>query len=117
MIFFFFFCLFLAALVFVVSCGLSLVAVSGSYSSLQCSGFPTWWLLLLRSAGLGVWASVTVACGLGGVAHGPGSSLARGRQGLKPVSPVQAAGFLSTVPPRKDYKGANLRDERGKARE
>ena len=37
--------------VFVVACGLSLVAASGAYSSLQCMGFLLWWLLLLRSMG------------------------------------------------------------------
>ena len=31
--------------------GLSLVAASGGYSSLQCAGFSLWWLLLLRSMG------------------------------------------------------------------
>ena len=37
--------------VFVAARGLSLVAVSGGYSSLQCTGFSLWWLLLLRSMG------------------------------------------------------------------
>ena len=32
-------------------CGLSLVAASGGYSSLQCVGFSLRWLLLLRSRG------------------------------------------------------------------
>ena len=31
--------------------GLSLVAVSGGYSSLWCMGFSLWWLLLLQSTG------------------------------------------------------------------
>ena len=31
--------------------GLSLVVVSGGYSSLWCVGFSLWWLLLLRSTG------------------------------------------------------------------
>ena len=44
--------------------GLSLVAVSGGYSSLQCTGFSLRWLLSLWSRALGVWASVVVACGL-----------------------------------------------------
>ena len=30
--------------VFVAVCGLSLVAESGGYSSLQCTGFSLWWL-------------------------------------------------------------------------
>ena len=37
--------------VFVAARGLSLVAASGGYSSLQCVGFSLWWLLLLRSSG------------------------------------------------------------------
>ena len=37
--------------VFVATRGLSLVAVSGDYSSLRCAGFSLWWLLLLRSTG------------------------------------------------------------------
>ena len=36
---------------FVAALGLSLVAVSGGYSSLWCTGFSLWWLLLLRSMG------------------------------------------------------------------
>ena len=31
---------------FVAMCGLSLVAVSGGCSSLQCTDFPLWWLLV-----------------------------------------------------------------------
>ena len=37
--------------VFTAARGLSLVAASGGYSSLQCAGFSLWWLLLLRSTG------------------------------------------------------------------
>ena len=37
--------------VFVAAFGLSLVVVSGGYSSLQCAGFSLWWLLLLWSTG------------------------------------------------------------------
>ena len=37
--------------VFVAAHGLSLVAVSGGYSSLPCAGFSLRWLLLLRSMG------------------------------------------------------------------
>ena len=37
--------------VFVAVCRLSLVAASGVYSSLQCTGFSLRWLLLLRSMG------------------------------------------------------------------
>ena len=44
--------------------GLSLVAVSRGYSSLQCAGFSLWWLLLLRSMGSRRAGSVVVAHGL-----------------------------------------------------
>ena len=37
--------------VFVAARGLSLVAVSGGYSSLWCMGFSLWWLLLLQNTG------------------------------------------------------------------
>ena len=37
--------------VFVAVRGLSLVAASGGYSSLQCTGFSLQWLLLLQSMG------------------------------------------------------------------
>ena len=58
--------------VFVPALGLSLVEVSGGYSSLRCTGFSLWWLLLLRSMGsrhvgfssCGTQASVVVAHGL-----------------------------------------------------
>ena len=49
--------------------GLSLVAVSGGYFSLRCTGFSLRWLLLLRSTGaraVGTWAAVVVARGLSG---------------------------------------------------
>ena len=39
--------------VLVAVCGLSLVAVSGGYSSLRCVGFSLRWLVLLRSTGSG----------------------------------------------------------------
>ena len=52
---FFFLNLFLAVLgllwVFIVACGLSLVVVSGGYSSLWWAGFSLQWLLLLQSMG------------------------------------------------------------------
>ena len=44
--------------------GFSLVAASGSYSSLQCTGFSLWWLLLLGVWALSTRASVVVARGL-----------------------------------------------------
>ena len=58
--------------VFVGACRVSLVAVSGSYTSLRRVGVSLQWLLLLRSTGSrrvgfsswGTWASVVVAHGL-----------------------------------------------------
>ena len=47
------------SLVFVAAHGLSLVAVSRGYSSLQCAGFSC-----CGAWALGVWASVVVARGL-----------------------------------------------------
>ena len=48
--------------VFVAVRGLSLAVASEGFSSLWCTGFSLWWLLLLRS--MGVQASVVVARGL-----------------------------------------------------
>ena len=49
--FFWFFLFFWLHWVFVAARGLSLVAASGGYSSLQCTDFSVQWLLLLRSTG------------------------------------------------------------------
>ena len=50
--FFLFVCLFVwLCWVFVAVRGLSLVAASRGYSSLRCTGFSLWWLLLLQSTG------------------------------------------------------------------
>ena len=66
------------------ACGLSLVAGSGGYSSLQCTGFSLWWLLFLCSMGsrhlgfsnFGLWAQQLWLLGL--VAPGDvGSSQSR----------------------------------------
>ena len=104
--------------------GLSLVAASGGYSSLTCTGFSSWWLLLLRSTGsrhvgfssCGTWASVIVArglsrCGLWALEHrlsscGTRTLLLRGMWDLpgpriEPTYPALAGGFLTTVPPGK----------------
>ena len=98
---FFFLNLFLAVLgllwVFIVACGLSLVVVSGGYSSLWWAGFSLQWLLLLQSMGsrctgfssCGTWAQL-----LRGMWDLPGS-------GLEPVSPALAGRFLTTAPPGK----------------
>ena len=99
--------------VFVAPCGLSLVAVSGGYSSWasHCGGFSC-----CRAQALGVQASVVVArglssCGSRALEHrlsscGSRAQPLRGmwdlpRPGLKPVSPALAGGFLTTVPPGK----------------
>ena len=54
--------------VFVAAHRLSLVAASGGYSSLLCTGFSLWWLLLLlffsRRAGLSSCGSQALECRL-----------------------------------------------------
>ena len=50
--------------VFVAARGLSLVALSEGYFSLQCAGFSLRWLLLLQSTGSSLMGSVVVAHGL-----------------------------------------------------
>ena len=45
--FFFFLIYFWLRWVFVAVCGLSLVAASRGYSSLRCTGFSLWWLLIV----------------------------------------------------------------------
>ena len=94
--------------VFLAAHGLSLIAVTGGCSSLQCAGFSCCgaWVL-------GVWASVVVARGLSSC--GAQASLLRGmwdlpQPGIEPVSPALAGGFLTTEPPGKsqiliNYKG------------
>ena len=83
--------------VFVAARGLSLLAVSGSYSSLRCVGFSLRWLLLWRSMGSrhGGFRSC-----------GSRSQLLRSmwdlpRPGLEPLPPALAGGFLTTAPPGK----------------
>ena len=44
-------CIFWLRRVFIAARGLSLVAASRGYSSLQCVGFSLWWLLLLQGMG------------------------------------------------------------------
>ena len=89
--------------------GFSLVAASGGYSSLWCTGFSLQWLLLLWSMGsrsvgfssCGSWALERrlSSCGaraqlLCGMWDHPGPA-------LKPVSPALAGRFLTTAPPGK----------------
>ena len=83
--------------VFVAVRGLSLVAASGGYSSLQCEGFSLWWLLLLQSTGsrcMGFSSCDSQAQLLRGMWDLP-------RPGLEPMSPALAGGFLTTAPPGK----------------
>ena len=95
--------------VFVAACGISLVAASGGYSLLQCTGISLLWLLLLRSTGSrGVGFS---SCGSRALERrlsscGSQAQLLRGMwdlpgPGLEPVSPAVAGGFLTTEPPGK----------------
>ena len=93
--------------VFVAARGLSLVATSGGYSSLWCTGFLLWWLLLLQSTGsrpTGFSSCSTRAQQLWHtglvVPHGVRDLP---RPGLEPVSPALAGGFLTTVPPGKSH--------------
>ena len=83
--------------VFVAACRLSLVTESRGYSSLRCTGFSLWWLLLLRSTGSR--RAGFSSCGLRALLLcrmwdllGPG---------LEPVSLALAGGFLTTAPPGK----------------
>ena len=62
--FFLIFFFFWLCWVFVAVCRLSLVAASGGYSSLQCTGFSLRWLLSLWSTGSRCMASVVVEHGL-----------------------------------------------------
>ena len=92
--------------VFVVVRGLSLVVVSGGYSSLWCAGVSLWWLLLLRSLGsrhvgfssCGPWA---LECRLSNC--GAQALLLRCMwdlpgPGIEPLSLALAGGFLTTAP-------------------
>ena len=105
--------------VFVAACRLSLVVVSGAYSSLWCVGFSLRWLLLLWSTGsrrvgfrscstrasgvavrglssCGVWAQQLWLTGLATPRH-----VDLPRPGLKPMFPALAGRFLTTAPPGK----------------
>ena len=70
--------------VFIAACGLSLVAMSRNYSSLQCMGVSLWWLLLLQSTGsrcmgfcnCGAWAQLLRCINLVALRH-VGSSWTR----------------------------------------
>ena len=105
--------------VFIAAHGLSLVAVSGGYSSLRCTGFSLQWLLLLWSTGsrrtgfssCGTWAQ---QLWLAGSKRRLSSSGARAQllcgmwdlpgPGLEPMSPTLAGGFLTIAPPGKSLE-------------
>ena len=105
----FFYFIFWLRWVFVAVHRLSLVAVSGGYSSLRCVGFSLRWLLLLRSTGSR--HAGFSRCGSRALEHRLSSywrtGLAAPRMwdlpgpGLEPVSPALAGGFLTTAPPGK----------------
>ena len=95
--------------VFIAVCRLSLVAASGGYSSLQCTGFSLRWLLCCGARPLGTWVSVVVAlglssCGSQALEHRLSSCGARAqllcnmwdlpRPGLEPASPALVGGFF-----------------------
>ena len=97
-------------------CGLSLVAASGGYSSLQCVDFSLQWLLVLwstgcRSAGFSSCGTQAPQLWLAALERRLSSCCARAQllhsmwdlpsPGLEPVSPALAGGVLTTVPPGK----------------
>ena len=94
--------------VFIAVCGSYLVAASGGYSSLWCTGFSLRWPLLLqsmgsRNAGLVVVAHRVQSAGSAAVALGPSCSPACGillTQGLNPC-PLHWHVDSTTVPPGK----------------
>ena len=108
LLFFFSFCL---RRVFVAARPLSLVAVSGGYSSSRCVGVSWWGLLLLWSTGsrrVGFSSCGSQALERRLSSCGAKASLLRSMwdlpgPGLEPVSPALAGGFLTTVSPTKPY--------------
>ena len=92
--------------IFVAAHGLSLVAVSGGYSSLRCVGFSLRWLLLLQSTGSRCMGFSS--CGSQALEHRLSSCGARAwllhgmwdlpRPGLEPCPPALAGRFLTTLP-------------------
>ena len=95
--------------VFVAARGLSLVAVSRGCSSLRCTGFSLWWLLLLWSTGSR--CTGFSSCGLRALERRLSSCGARAYflrgmwdppgPGLELMSPALAGGFVTTAPPGK----------------
>ena len=80
--------------VFVSVHGISLVAMSRVYPSLQCEGFSLRWLLLQWSMGPGARG----LCSCGSQSPLPRSTWDLPGPGIEPVSPVSAGRFLSTGP-------------------
>ena len=95
---------------------LSLVAASGGYSSLRCTGFSLRWFLLLQSTGsslAGFSSYGTRALERRLSSCGARTSLLRGmwelpNPGLEPMSPALAGGFLTTAPPGKPNSWLSL---------
>ena len=87
--------LFLAELVFVAVCGLSLVVLNGGYSLLWSMGSSFWCLLFLQSPG-------SRGCGLsscGTPALLPHSMWDLTGSGTEPISPALEGGFLTSESP------------------
>ena len=85
--------------VFIAAHGLSLVAAGEGYTSLLRTGFSVWCWLPLWSTSLSAQASGVEAHGLsdhGAQAWLPCSLWDLPGQGIKPMSPALAGGFLTT---------------------
>ena len=105
-LFFFLMFLFLVVLVFCCACGLSLVVAGRGYSSLLCTGFSLWRLLLAEhmACELSSWGWLALGHRLNSC--GSQAQLLCGMwdllgPGIEPLSPELADRFLSTVPPEK----------------
>ena len=79
--------------VFIATCWLSLVAVSGSYSSLGCVGFSLQWLCLWSRG-----SRVPGPSSYGAWAYLPHSTWDLPWPGIEPVTPALVGGFLTTGP-------------------
>ena len=88
--------------IFVAVQGLSLVAVSKSYSPLRSPGFPC-----CGAQALGLWVSAAVALGLRNCGSWDLLLLSmrnHPKPGIKPMFPVSASRFSSIVPPGTSQK-------------
>ena len=86
--------------VFVAGLRLSVVAVSGGCSFLQCVVVSLRWLLLFQSMGSGHASSVNAACRL---SFPEAYGILVLCPGIEPVSPAFQCGFLTTGPPGKSW--------------